>query len=92
MPAEIEGASWSADAYERLGQLVDARDYLDLQIERAVVECRTNAKSLAGIETDTLHDRNRERDSYAPISWARIAAKLGVARQVAWRKYAHLVG
>lgn len=87
----IDTLPWSGDALDRLGEFREARDYLDWMINQAVIECRTKAQAKVGVETDTLHNSNRDLISYAPISWDRIAKQLGVTRQVAWRKYAPIV-
>lgn len=36
----LDMLEWSSDALERLEQLRDAREYLDIMIEAAVCECR----------------------------------------------------
>jgi hypothetical protein len=87
----IDELAWSADALDRLGELHQAREMIDWMIERAVIECRTDAVHINGVETDHLHGGNRELRSYEPFSWERIAKQLGVTRKVAWRKYGHLI-
>lgn len=86
--AHAEELPLSADALERLDELREARDIIDRMIERAVVECRTNAQQG---RPDVVGQETRQATTVQPMSWARIAEALGISRQSAWERYRHNV-
>jgi hypothetical protein len=81
---QIEELGWSADALDRLSELREAREVIDWMIERAVVECRTNAQHDT---IDVVGNETRTGTVATPISWDRIAKALGVSRQTAWQRF-----
>jgi hypothetical protein len=84
-PPVLDTLAWSADALERLDQLREARDQLDIMIEHAVRECRTNARG--EIHFEQVLGEGRENHPPKPVPWQRIAEALGVSKQYAWERY-----
>jgi hypothetical protein len=87
MVGTLEELDWSADALERLSELRGAREIIDYMIERAVVECRTNAVQH---HVDDVAGETRETATTRPIAWERIADALGVSRQTAWQRFRYV--
>jgi hypothetical protein len=89
----ISNTDRSIDPLVRIEQLQRGREYLDLKIEEAVIEARTNSR-WKGSHVDHVPGRmieQRENDEFGIASWQDIADRLGVSRQSAHRKYAGIV-
>jgi hypothetical protein len=89
VPRIDELIDWSADAFERLNQLRQARELLDIMIEQAVSDCRRNAYSYRGT-FETVNGETREVRPPRPFSWTAIGQQLGVSRQAAQQRFSHL--
>jgi hypothetical protein len=50
----LDDQRWSADALERLIELRGAREHIDVLIDSAVIDCRTNGQASGG--TDDVPD------------------------------------
>jgi hypothetical protein len=90
----ITDADWDEhDALNRLKQMSAARDLLDFKIEETVREARTTDR-WQGSHIDHVPGRmieQRVNDDFGVATWQQIADALGVSRQSAHRKYAHLI-
>lgn len=82
LSSDIDRIDWSGDPLDRLTELRWTRDYLEVLIEEAVAECRSN-----GRKADYDEGQEREVDYYSPISWTRIGDALKISRQGARQRY-----
>jgi hypothetical protein len=89
--ARIEELPLSADALDRLEELREARNMLEILIDHAVDECRGNGQAryvddVAQADGSTV---TREAVVTRPVSWQKIADALGMTRQSAWQRFRH---
>jgi hypothetical protein len=83
---QIEEATLSADALERLSELSDARAVIDSMIEVDVRECR---RTLTRGSVEGPEGKAQETQR-GPITWETIGAALRLKRQTAWRRFRHV--